>query len=190
MTVITGTAILEKHWSDPSLRNHDQKKIMLERRLQYLKSQNSRPSSSRSITEKEDVEMNLAKLHKSSEPTQVNDGDCVLIYVFDESRNQTRTFVSTKTMLLREMKYFVPMMSNAVMIYNEQFGKKVYEIDVHSDILVFEWLMDYCDKQTITLQADTVISVLISSSFLQMDKLEAICIEYIKDNLANVIQGI
>lgn len=66
--------------------------------------------------------------------------------------------------------------------------KKSYEIDVHCDMDVFEWLMNHITKKKVELEVKSVVSILISSSFLQMNKLETQCLAFIHENINQVIQ--
>ncbi|KAI8898785.1 hypothetical protein BC833DRAFT_588367 [Globomyces pollinis-pini] len=106
----------------------------------------------------------------------------VVIHVFDEARNVKRDFHCKRSLLLREMKYFQSVLED------ERLGSMAYEIDVHSDIQVFEWLMEFCTKQEIQLSPQTAISILISSNFLQMQELEKICLKYMHDNINEIVQ--
>ena len=69
-------------------------------------------------------------------------------------------------------------------------NKKSHEIDVHCDIQVFEWLMNYISKKGNGMEFDnrSVVSLLISSSFLKMESLEKECLKFIHKNINQVIQ--
>lgn len=63
------------------------------------------------------------------------------------------------------------------------------DISVHCDVKIFDWLMKYVrDKQGPILENKNVISILISSEFLQMHGLVSECIQYIRDKLQEVVR--
>ena len=64
----------------------------------------------------------------------------VIIHVYDESKNVKRDFHCKKAVILREMKYFAPI------IQADQSSGGFLDIDVHSDVQVFEALVDFCSK--------------------------------------------
>lgn len=66
--------------------------------------------------------------------------------------------------------------------------KSDYEIDVHCDMEVFEWLINHIMGKSMVLDVESVVSILISSSFLQMKDLESQCLEFIHKNINQVIQ--
>ncbi|KAJ3362791.1 hypothetical protein HDU91_003286 [Kappamyces sp. JEL0680] len=80
------------------------------------------------------------------------------------------------------MKYFAPMINadkSAVGSY--------IDIDVHSDVDVFEKLMDFCFKQDLSLDPKGVVGILISSHFLEMERLEERCLSYIHQHLSEIV---
>ncbi|KAG5462202.1 MAG: hypothetical protein BJ554DRAFT_5499, partial [Olpidium bornovanus] len=126
----------------------------------------------------------------------------ITIHVFDENRNSKRDFHCKKSALLREMKYFTSYI-------DEKNAGDYVDIDVHCDIEVFEWLMAHisrgkkegpslCETErrrpehVVAGYANqggtrTVISILISSSFLQMAKLTEDCLDYCHQHLSEVL---
>ena len=63
------------------------------------------------------------------------------------------------------------------------------EISVHCDVDIFEWLMQYMvAKDKPVLEMTKVISILISSDFLQMQDLVKQCLEYTAKNLEDVVK--
>ena len=64
------------------------------------------------------------------------------------------------------------------------------DISVHCDIQIFEWLMNYIHNSFSRPQLDKsiVVSILISSDFLQMDDLVDICLENIAARLQDIIK--
>ena len=63
----------------------------------------------------------------------------------------------------------------------------IIELDVHCDVLVFEWLMDYITHQKVNLECRSVVSILVSSNFLQMEPLVDKCLGYISKNLNEIL---
>ncbi|KAJ3118450.1 hypothetical protein HDU96_001617 [Phlyctochytrium bullatum] len=105
----------------------------------------------------------------------------IVIHVFDENRNAKRDFFCKRHLLLREMKYF------STYLTERNHGNQV-EIDVHCDIEVFDWLMCFITRQKPTLEPRIAVSILISSNFLQMNGLEKVCLQYIHDNINEIVK--
>ncbi|KAJ3186308.1 hypothetical protein HDU85_007748 [Gaertneriomyces sp. JEL0708] len=63
------------------------------------------------------------------------------------------------------------------------------EIDVHCDLEVFEWLMAFISRKRPKLEPRTVISILVSSNFLQMARLEELCLKYLHNHFQEVVQA-
>lgn len=59
---------------------------------------------------------------------------------------------------------------------------------MHCDIEVFEWLMSFISKQNPKLEPRLAVSLLISSNFLKMPTLRDICLDYIHDNIEDVVK--
>lgn len=81
------------------------------------------------------------------------------------------------------MKYFE---SHLTSLTNED----EVDISVHCDIGVFEWLAQYMEdtKKAECLDANSVVSILISSEFLQIHSLVDECLRYLVANLNKVIR--
>lgn len=63
------------------------------------------------------------------------------------------------------------------------------EISVHCDVEIFEWLMQYMlSKERPQLEMTKVVSILISSDFLQMQDLVKQCLEFTAKNLDEVVK--
>jgi hypothetical protein len=63
------------------------------------------------------------------------------------------------------------------------------DISVHCDVQIFEWLMQYMlGDRPPELDTNNVISILISSDFLQMEQLVAECVKFVKNNLEDVVK--
>jgi hypothetical protein len=99
----------------------------------------------------------------------------VLVYLIAAKRD----FYCKKGLLQSEMKYFALHLTQV---------KSSYEIDVHCDMDVFEWLINHITRANVELDVKSVVSILISSNFLQMKKLEAQCLEFIHKNINQVVQ--
>jgi hypothetical protein len=105
----------------------------------------------------------------------------IVIHVFDENRKVNKDFTCEKELLVTHMKYFEKYLTEATSVDD-------IDISVHCDIKIFEWLMKYLkvkDSGVNTnigavgesdnnssgvpkLDIKNVISILISSDFLQM----------------------
>ena len=76
------------------------------------------------------------------------------------------------------------------MIENEN-GYDDIDISVHCDVEIFEWLMCYIheiEKHKQIIDKSIVVSILISSEFLQMDVLVDECLVCIANNLNDIIK--
>ncbi len=64
------------------------------------------------------------------------------------------------------------------------------DISVHCDVEIFEWLMVYIHDPAHlpSLAKSIVVSILISSEFLQMEALVDICAERIAQSLGDIIK--
>lgn len=78
------------------------------------------------------------------------------------------------------MKYFEKYLA-------DQKALDEIDISVHCDIQIFEWLMNYVHGLEPQLEIKTAVSILISSDFLQMQPLVDRALEYIADNLQEII---
>jgi hypothetical protein len=72
---------------------------------------------------------------------------------------------------------------------NEQ-GYDDIDISVHCDVEIFEWLMKFIHEpeDPPILEKSIVVSILISSEFLQMDFLVDKCLEHISSSLSEIIK--
>jgi hypothetical protein len=93
-----------------------------------------------------------------------------VIHVFDENRKVNKDFTCEKELLVTHMKYFEKYLTEATSVDD-------IDISVHCDIKIFEWLMKYLKQKESNLPVEeggpkldikNVISILISSDFLQM----------------------
>jgi hypothetical protein len=110
--------------------------------------------------------------------TRSNTSQVVVIRVHDEGRSLQREFYCNRSLLITEMKYFSLILQDP----------KTLNVDVRSDLKVFEQLMTYCIHKDIHLEVANVVSVLISCHFLRMDSLEKLCIEFILKHQDKVVE--
>jgi hypothetical protein len=113
-----------------------------------------------------------------------NAEDMVVIHVCDETRQISKDFCCKRDILVRHMKYFEKFLQE-----NES-GYDDIDISVHCDVEIFEWLMTYIHKpdKPPTLEKSIVVSILISSEFLQMDTLVEHCLVHIANTLNETIR--
>jgi hypothetical protein len=105
----------------------------------------------------------------------------VMIHVCDESKKTSKDFKCEKNLLLANMKYFEKYMTD-----NQSFDD--IDISVHCDIAIFDWLMRYMQNPVDpSLDVNNVISILISSDFLQMAALIVQCVDFIVKRLSDVV---
>ena len=108
----------------------------------------------------------------------------VVIHVCDENRQVTRDFNCRRDILMENMKYFKTYLSNA------EHTMEDVDISVHCDVEIFEWLMQFIHASSNhpKLDKSIVVSILISSEFLQMDALVDICLQHIASHLNEIIK--
>ena len=100
----------------------------------------------------------------------------------DEGKKINKDFKCPRTVLVSKMKYFESHLQNCQTTED-------LEISVHCDVDIFEWLMQYMvAKDKPVLEMTKVISILISSDFLQMQDLVKHCLEYTAKNLEDVVK--
>jgi hypothetical protein len=118
--------------------------------------------------------------------------EIIVIHVFDENRKVNKDFTCEKDLLVTHMKYFEKYLTEATSVDD-------IDISVHCDIKIFEWLMKYLkqkesdtqkpvDENGPKLDIKNVISILISSDFLQMKGLVQECIDFVIENLHDVVR--
>ena len=118
----------------------------------------------------------------------------IVIHVFDENRKVNKDFTCEKELLVTHMKYFEKYLTEATSVDD-------IDISVHCDIKIFEWLMKYLqgihqhrhsqsssEEPAPKLDIKNVISILISSDFLQMATLVQDCIDFVIKNLHDVVR--
>ena len=109
----------------------------------------------------------------------------VVIHVCDESRNLEKSFECNRQLLIEKMTYFAQYLSYD----DDEEEEEEVDISVHCDILVFEWLIQYISNDTKPeLEIHNVVSILISSHFLQMNLLVTQCINFMCKYLNEIVQ--
>ena len=109
--------------------------------------------------------------------------DSIVIHVCDENRGINKDFTCRKDVLLSEMAYFRSYL-------NGSESCEDIDISVHCDIQIFQWLIKYLNEPAAPPSLDTgsVISILISSQFLKMDRLVQLCLDYVCHNLPEILK--
>lgn len=108
----------------------------------------------------------------------------VLIHVCDENRDLTRDFCCKRDILVSYMKYFEHF------LVETENGYEDIDISVHCDIDIFEWLMEYIHspQHPPPMDKTIVISILISSDFLQIEALVDMCLTFVAGNLGDIVK--
>jgi hypothetical protein len=110
----------------------------------------------------------------------------VEIHVCDEVKNIKKDFRCPQKLLIQKMCYFADVTA----------GQKLEEMDisVHCDVVIFDWLMRWVKKDMIKksewpiLEANNVIPIMVSASFLQMDPLLENCLSYCHTNMSEILK--
>jgi hypothetical protein len=124
------------------------------------------------------------KYWKMDDDGSRGDGDMVIIHVCDENQQISKDFCCKRDILVKHMKYFEKFLAE-----NEN-GYDDIDISVHCDVEIFEWLMTYIhepDKPP-KIEKSIIVSILISSEFLQMDALVDLCVQQVAGNLSEIIK--
>jgi hypothetical protein len=106
-----------------------------------------------------------------------------VIHVCDENRGINKDFTCRKDVLLSEMAYFRSYLNGSESCDD-------IDISVHCDIQIFQWLIKYLNEPAAppSLDAGSVISILISSQFLKMDRLVRLCLDFVCRNLPEILR--
>lgn len=112
------------------------------------------------------------------------EGDVVIIHVCDENQQISKDFCCKRDILVKHMKYFEKFLAE-----NEN-GYDDIDISVHCDVEIFEWLMTYIHEPDTPpkIEKAIIVSILISSEFLQMESLVELCIQHVASNLSEIIK--
>jgi hypothetical protein len=113
-----------------------------------------------------------------------SEGDVVIIHVCDENQQISKDFCCKRDILVKHMKYFEKFLAE-----NEN-GYDDIDISVHCDVEIFEWLMTYIHEPDTPpkIEKSIIVSILISSEFLQMESLVDLCIQHVAGNLSEIIK--
>ncbi len=105
----------------------------------------------------------------------------IMIHVHDDTRNTTKDYPCPRPLLLRHMRYFHPYLTPA--------PSTDIDISVHCDIHIFDFLVRFMESpdRPPPLTDSTVVSVLISSDFLQMDDLVNLCLRHVARRLSHIL---
>jgi hypothetical protein len=107
----------------------------------------------------------------------------IVIHVCDENRKINRDFSCQKTLLLEEMKYF-----RTYLTVTSAFDD--IDISVHCDVHIFEWLVKYIHQpqKPPSLDSRSVVSILISADFLEMERLVKQCLAFMRGHINEIVK--
>ncbi|KFB42675.1 AGAP004888-PA-like protein [Anopheles sinensis] len=111
----------------------------------------------------------------------------VIIHVCDEVKGSSRDFSCPQKLLITKMGYFADVTA----------GQRLEDMDisVHCDLQIFEWLMKWVKKESMSqddwpaLDPTNVIPILVSASFLQMEPLLLDCLSFCHARLNEVVKA-
>ncbi|XP_049542674.1 SANT and BTB domain regulator of class switch recombination [Anopheles darlingi] len=111
----------------------------------------------------------------------------VVIHVCDEVKGSSRDFSCPQKLLITKMGYFADVTA----------GQRLEDMDisVHCDLQIFEWLMKWVKKESVSqedwpaLDPTNVIPILVSASFLQMEPLLLDCLSFCHARLNEVVKA-
>ena len=111
----------------------------------------------------------------------------VVIHVHDENNKISKDFYCKRSVLLREMRYFRCYVSE---MGNDQ---DEYDISVHCDSTVFQWLVEYVhapmrNLPTPILDNVMVVSALISADFLQMTSVVPDILQFVHNHVSEIVR--
>ncbi|XP_062500818.1 SANT and BTB domain regulator of class switch recombination-like isoform X2 [Corticium candelabrum] len=129
---------------------------------------------------------------ETKKPTKSSGENLVMvIHVCDEAKKIQRDFMCPRDLLMHEMPFFTERLSD------EAHLGKLFDISVHCDVSIFQWLMSYVKRgmpddkgvqiQQPKIESHIVVSLLVSSNYLLMEPLVEQCINYIHDNISTVV---
>ena len=114
--------------------------------------------------------------------------DSIVIHVHDDRVGQSSDFTCSRAEIVAHMKYFERFLGDSGA---EGCDPDDVDISVHCDISVFEWLVKYMRSPTTSaaaLAVPSVVSILISSEFLQMGPLVEDCLRYIHAHINPIVK--
>lgn len=111
----------------------------------------------------------------------------VIIHVCDEVKGTSRDFSCPQKLLISKMGYFADVTA----------GQRLEDMDisVHCDLQIFEWLMKWVKKDSMSqddwpsLDPSNVVPILVSASFLQMEPLLLDCLSFCHARLNEVVKA-
>ena len=112
-----------------------------------------------------------------------------MIHVHDDRVGQSSDFTCSRAEIVKHMKYFERFLGESAA--SKSCDPDDVDISVHCDISVFEWLVKYMrspNTGAATLAVPSVISILISSDFLQMGPLVDECLRFIHGHINQIVK--
>eukprot|EP00892_Ulva_mutabilis_P008694 jgi/Ulvmu1/6197/UM028_0053.1 len=107
----------------------------------------------------------------------------IAITVYDEGRKHYEKFECESKSFLSSMRYFRDHVKSVQ-------NTKDFQLSVYCDVSVFSWLISYIkNPDAQRLDDHNIIAILVSSSFLQMDKLVAECTKYISRRCCQLLSA-
>lgn len=109
------------------------------------------------------------------------------IHVCDEAKNVKKNFRCDQRLLVEKMGYFAEVTA----------GQRLDEMDisVHCDVGIFDWLMRWVKKESLTepdhpqLEVGCAVPVLVSAAFLQMGPLLDECLLYCHEHMNEILKS-
>jgi hypothetical protein len=114
--------------------------------------------------------------------------DSIVIHVHDDRVGQSSDFTCSRSEIVQHMKYFERFLGDSAV---QSCDPDDVDISVHCDISVFEWLVKYMRSphtSAATLTVPSVVSILISSEFLQMAPLVSECLRFIHGHINQIVK--
>ncbi len=118
------------------------------------------------------------------QPARFGADDMVIIHVCDENQQINKDFCCKRDILVAHMKYFEKFLAQNDNGYDD------IDISVHCDVEIFEWLMAYIHEpeKSPDIDKSIIVSILISSEFLQIESLVELCIQQVSKNINEIIK--
>ena len=115
--------------------------------------------------------------------SNVNQSELIIIHVCDEARQINRDFACDRSVLLEEMKYFQSYLGGDSGSFDD------IDISVHCDVHIFEWLVQWIHSplRPPPLDSSSVVSILISSEFLEMERLVEHCLRFMAKHIDEIL---
>lgn len=110
----------------------------------------------------------------------------VRIVVHDKSKHESRTFSCDAFLLRSSMTYFATVLDQLLEVADRSSSTPL-SLNVNCDIAIFSWLMDYIQNRGPAMLPTNVVSLILSSNFLMMEKLFVEGLEYLRTHLVDVL---